>query len=136
MNLINTRNTRNNSILDHFYTNRVDKIERIEQDDDSFSDHSIMEITRKMKMSQTEEKLIQTRNYKIIDYDLINLNIINNEKYIRLLQEEDIDYITENLVSILNSELESQSKLRKIKIEEKNEKTFSEETIHLINIKK
>ena len=79
-----------------------------------------------MKINKIEEKLIETRNYKIINYDKINENIINNELYERLLQEDDTDYISENLIRIINDEMEKQAPMKKIKNQRKGKgKIFS-----------
>ena len=137
MKMITENNTRNNTILDHVYTNKIEKIEKINIDEDSMADHHYVEIIRKMKIDQMEETKIETRNYKIIDYEIINNNIINNNNYIRMLEEEDVNYVAENLINVINEELEAQSKMKIITIKEEKDKTnkYSEETLKLIKKK-
>ena len=94
INIINKKLTRRNAILDHIYTNKMEKITDVCQDDNTVSDHSLIQINRRMKINNIEETVIETRNYKIINYDTINNNIINNEIYERLLIEDNTDFIT------------------------------------------
>ena len=70
--------------------------------------------------------LIETRNYNIIDYNIINNNIINNKLYTQLLEDDDVDFISENLIQIINKELDLQSRLKKIKIKEHSNNKYSE----------
>ena len=105
MKIINKKPTRNGRILDHIYTNKPEKIINLSQEDNTTSDHSLLEINRSMKIDTIEETIINTRNYKIINYDNINENIINNEEYENMLNSEDPDFINENLVRIINEEL-------------------------------
>ena len=55
-------NTRENKILDHIYVNKINKIKNIQVNDDSFSDHSILSISRSMNINDIEETLIIVRN--------------------------------------------------------------------------
>ena len=99
------------------------------------SDHSLIIINRKMKINQSEEMKVETRKFKEIDYELINSNIINNEMYERLLHEEEPNFLTDNLVRIINEELDYQAPLKKITIKEKSDKKYTQETIELIEEK-
>ena len=47
--------TRKEATLDHIYTNNIEKIETINISSDTTSDHSIIEVIRKMKMNKIEE---------------------------------------------------------------------------------
>ena len=133
--LINNKETRNKALLDHIYTNKIDKIESINQDDNTTSDHSLLEFSRNMKINKIEETLIETRNFKKIDYEKLNNDIMNNEKYLSTLEEDDTEIIAENIINIINDEMDNQSILRKIKIKEKEEKKYTDGLIELIEKK-
>ena len=87
--MANKKETRLNTILDHVYTNKIKKIFEINQEDNTTSDHSLIEIVRKMKIDMVEETMIEIRNFKIINYDEINHNIINDNIYNKLLEDDD-----------------------------------------------
>ena len=70
-------NTREKQILDHIYTNKINKIKNIQIRDDSYSDHSILIITRAMQIKNVEETLINIRNTKNINYDELENKIFN-----------------------------------------------------------
>ena len=126
------KETRGKAILDHMYTNKVEKINSVDIDRNTTSDHSINSVIIKMKVNTIEEPMINTRNFKIINYEEINYNIINSENYNKMLTEEDPDVITNDLIEIINKELDKQSKEKKFKIKEKITNKYSQETIHLI----
>ena len=100
--IINKKPTRNNKILDHIYSNKPEKILNTIQQDQTTSDHSIIEMTRSMKINTIEETVILTRNYKIIDYKIINENIINDLNYKNMLTSTDPNFINDNLVKMIN----------------------------------
>ena len=133
--MINKKSTRNGSILDHFYTNNIEKIEEIKIEDDTNSDHSMIIVKRRMKINNIEETVIITRKYKDINYDEINENILNNENYNNLLTETDTDVIANQLIQFINNEMDNQSKERKVKIKEKKVNKYTKETIDLIDRK-
>ena len=90
---------------------------------------------RRMKVNNTEETLIITRNYKNINYEEINETILNNDIYNDLLNEDDPDVLANQIIYLINSEMDNQSKERKVKIKEKKVNKYSEETLDLINKK-
>merc|ERR1712059_153645 len=63
LNIINNKNTRENSRLDHFYTNSIEKISEMKQEDNTSSDHSMLIALRKMKVNKSEEIVIETRDF-------------------------------------------------------------------------
>ena len=84
-------NTREQKILDHIYTNKTNKIKNIIIKDDSFSDHSILIVTRSMKINNVEENLFVYRNTKDLDFYKLENNIFNNPNYSNTLNESNID---------------------------------------------
>ena len=64
-NMLINKETRNDAIIDHFYTNKVNKIESIRVEKNTTSDHAMIVAIRKMKINKVEETMIQTRNNKI-----------------------------------------------------------------------
>ena len=97
-------NTRDDKILDHIYVNKLNKIKHIQVTDDSFSDHSILSISRSMKINSVEENLIVIRNTKNIDLYKLENNIFNNIKYLDTLYEKDTNKIAENIIEIILEE--------------------------------
>merc|ERR1712055_943583 len=91
-------NTREQTILDHIYTNKTNKIKNIIIKDDSFSDHSILILNRSMKINSVEENLFIYRNMKDIDIYKLENKIIENPKYINTLNESNIDISAENKI--------------------------------------
>ena len=71
-------NTRENKILDHIYVNKTNKIKNIQVIDDSYSDHSILSLSRSMVINSIEENLIIVRNLNKIDKYKLENNILNN----------------------------------------------------------
>ena len=61
-----TEHTRNKNILDHIYSNNINKINRSYIEVDSSSDHRYIIVEKIMKINQTEENYIITRNFKIL----------------------------------------------------------------------
>ena len=135
MKMMIKQNTRNDKILDHFYTNKMEKIEEIKVDNDSTSDHNKIIIKRNMKIDNIEEAIIMSRKYKNINYDTINENIINDNDYQSILNEEDPETISNYLINIINNEMDKQEKIKKIKIKEKNNNKYSQSTLDLIKKK-
>ena len=68
-----------------------------------------------MKINNSEERVIETRtrNFKSINYETINNNIIENKIYDQLLRSEDPEFITDNLIRIINEELDNQAPINK-----------------------
>ena len=138
--IINRKPTRTEankkSVLDHFYTNHPKKIKCVEQNDDTNSDHSMLKILRHMKVTQSEEQYTFTRDYKKIDFDRVNQEIMDSDIYFEILESENPDYIAENIIELINSKLDDQSKLKKIKIKKKEETYFSQKIEELVHRKK
>ena len=130
--LIN-ENTRTNKILDHIYTNNVNKVISIAIEDSS-TDHKYTSVNRSMKIDTIEEKFFLTRKWKDVDYDIINNNIINTENYINMLESKDINCVTNELINVIQSELNSIAPVQKIKVIQKSDK-ISTATKKLINEK-
>ena len=108
-------NTRDNKILDHIYVNKLNKIKHIQVTDDSFSDHSILCISRSMKINSVKENLILVRNIKNIDFYKLENNIFTNTKYLDTLYEKDTNIIAENLIEIIFEEYNKLAPLKKLK---------------------
>ena len=97
-------NTRENKILDHIYVNKINKIKNTQVIDDSFSDHSILSVSRSMSISIVEETLLVIRNLKNIDYYKLENNIFNNIKYLETLNQNDTNIIANNIIDIIIEE--------------------------------
>ena len=93
-------NTRESKILDHIYVNKINKIKNIQVSEDSFSDHSILSISRSMNINDIEETLILVRNFKNIDKYKLENDIFNNNKYIETLNENDSNILAKNIIDI------------------------------------
>ena len=108
-------NTRDNKILDHIYVNKLNKIKNIQVIDDSFSDHSILSLSRSMTINSVEENLLLIRNLKNIDFYKLENNIFNNSKYLDTLYEKDTNVIAENIIDIILEEYNKLAPLKKNK---------------------
>ena len=54
--------------LDHIYSNRIEKMYKFNQSNFTSSDHSILHYYRQMKVQQSEETYILTRQWNKINY--------------------------------------------------------------------
>ena len=61
--------------------------------------------------------------------------IWKNIKYNILIEEDDTNYIAENLINIINNEMNEQANLMKIKINPKKKKKYSDELLEKIERK-
>ena len=138
--LINSLSTRrmggSESLLDHYYTNKPSKIKSIQQIDDTSSDHSILIICRQMNITEAEEKYILTRNYSKINFEMVENEILDREEYFEVFESEDPHKISEKIISLINSALDNQSKIQKVKIPKHEEKYFSQKVEELLHRKK
>ena len=77
--LMNTLPTRilegKKSQIDHFWTNKPKKIKCVEQNYNTFSDHSLLIIHRHMKVNHSEEQYIIQRKYNQIDFEKMKRKI-------------------------------------------------------------
>ena len=128
-------NTRENKILDHIYVNKINKIKNTHVIDDSFSDHSILSVSRSMSISKVEETLLIVRNLKNIDYYKLENNIYNNKKYLETLNENDTNIIAENIIEIILEEYNKLAPSKKIKLKNDEKDNISKATNILIDKK-
>ena len=125
----------NKSCLDITLSNQPYKMKEIKLVEDTTSDHYLTIYDRLMNVNQAEEKYIKSRVYSAIDYEKINENLINSDRYWNIFNEENTDKIAEEIVQIINEELDKQSILKKRKIQNKEKEKYSKETINLIDKK-
>lgn len=125
----------NKSCLDITLSNQPYKMKEIKLVEDTTSDHYLTIYDRLMNVNQAEEKYIKSRVYSAIDYEKINENLINSDRYWNIFNEENTDKIAEEIVQIINEELNKQSILKKRKIQNKEKEKYSKETINLIDKK-
>ena len=121
--------------LDHIYSNRIEKMYKFNQSNFTSSDHSILHYYRQMKVQQSEETYILTRQWNKINYDEVNQNIINHPNYIESLSNNDSNKIANFIIQQINLNLDKQSEIRKIKIKNDKKMKYSPETIDKINEK-
>ena len=133
MKLVNTNPTRfENGVergLDHFYTNRIDKLYQLNQDDQTPSDHSMLDYIRHMKIESAEEKFVMTRKWNLIDYEAINQNIIENEHYQVALNDNDSNRIADYIVNQINANLDLYSEMKRMKVKTREDHKYSANTI-------
>ena len=119
--LLNMEPTRPNanrkSVLDHFYTNNVDKIKYVKTYIDTVSDHAAILGTRAMQIMQSEEQYILKRDFKKIDFEQVNMNILNDQRSQKIIQSEDTEYIGGTLIKMINEHLDFYSNEKKVKIQ-------------------
>ena len=137
MYLMNRKPTRSDKgthkCMDHYYSNRPEKVKEITQEYFSSSDHSVVELIRHMKIENSEEVFINKRNWKDIDFKEINAMIINDPFYIDMLEDEDPDKLANYIVGIINASLDSKAKITRTKIREKEKEKYSKDTRELIH---
>ena len=121
--------------LDHFYTNRPDKMHSIVVHNDTESDHAAVEYNRHMKIEGCEEIYINSRKWENIDYDIINEKIKNVPNYIRALEENNPDNLAEYMIHQISSKLDEQEPLRKINITKIDKQKYSKELVMFIEEK-
>ena len=128
-------NTREQQILDHIYTNKVNKIQNVIIKDDSYSDHSILILIRSMKINKVEENLFLSRNINNVDFIKLENSIFNNTKYNSTLSEKNTNQSAENIINIILDEYDIIAPPKKIKIHNNEKETISKSTNILINNK-
>ena len=83
-NMINSKLIQNGArqgrCIDHILTTRPDKMFKLEQINLTESDHSLLIYHRFMNILQAEETFFLTRDYRKIDFSLVNERIINEKK--------------------------------------------------------
>ena len=121
--------------LDHFYTNKIDKLFKFSQSEFTTSDHSQLEYDRHMKINVCEEQYILTRQWNKINFETINENIINDENYLNALEDDNSDRIANYIVEQINKNLDAQSELRKVKVSKNKDQKYSNETLEIIKEK-
>ena len=68
---------------------------------DSDSDHNYIIIEKKMKVNLSEERYHFTRKFDSIDFDRLNCDIMSDIVYINMLQDNDIQRLTANLIRVI-----------------------------------
>ena len=86
---VNSLPTHYGRSLDHIYTNRPDKLFKIDQIDETESDHSALLYHRHMKINLCEPSFVLSRDFNAIDFDIVNNDIMKDENYIKALEEEN-----------------------------------------------
>ena len=104
------------SIIDHFWTNSPIKIKNVEQEDNTFSDHSIIIVNRHMNITKSEEQYIMKREYSKIDFAEVNWKIQHSPIYWDILEEVDPNIISEKIIQLVKNELDEYAPMKKIKM--------------------
>ena len=127
-------NTRTVKILDHIYYNNINKLHH-RYTEPSSTDHKIIVIEKKMKVSQLEERFCYTRKWKQINYERMEKNIIDSDIYRTMLEDDDLERITINLIKLIQNQYNLEAPVIKVKIKDKNNDILSKETKELIEKK-
>ena len=107
--------TRQSKIIDHIYVNNLNKIFKSYIEIDFESDHKFITVEKKMKVIEQEPKFFLTRDHNKINYDLINYNIMNSDKYCYMLSDDNVDRISVNLINMIQNEFNLQAPVLKVK---------------------
>ena len=113
----------------------MNKIKKSYIEVDSSTDHSFITVEKMMKINQIEENFIITRNFKNIDFNILNQNIIDSEYYLEMLQDDNSSRICSNLIKMIQSEYDKFSPIIKLKIKNENESSNSKSTNEFIKRK-
>ena len=128
--------TRNNKILDHIYSNNLNKIHKCYTEVDTPSDHNFVTVEKKMIFNQDEEAYILTRDWKKVDYNTINKKIIDSDKYLLMVTDDNTERVTINLINEVQQIFNSVAPIIKIKTKNDNKTKLSKENLELIEKKK
>ena len=107
--------TRMNKTLDHIYFNSMNKVHRAYVELDSDSDHNFIILEEKMKVNLCEERYHFTRKYNSLDFLKLNYDIVSDPDYINMLQDNNINRLTENLIRVIQCHLDFQAPILKVK---------------------
>ena len=90
-------NYQNPSCLDHAYATNPEKITTTNTINTTGSDHSIILIEKSLKNPIGRSKYYYKRNYKNIDYQLLENSIILNPKYLTCLTHLNVSWLNRNI---------------------------------------
>ena len=137
--IVQTEDTRYNpqtkitEFLDHCVTNYPDRIINKQINKTGDSDHYIGEFSIETKVKTTIPRYIISRKYDLIDWDVLKLNLIDDQRLKDVSHISDPSEICLAIQETINEHLENQAPLRKIQISSKFPNFTSQETRELIN---
>ena len=85
-----------------------------------------------MKVSQLEERFYHVRRWTLINYDLLKQRIIDSDEYQTMLEDDNLDRITINLIKLIQREYNNQAPIFKVKDKQKNNDILTKDTKKMI----
>ena len=128
-------NTHGVKILDHIYSNDINKVHNSSVQVDTSSDHNFIVLEKKMNVTQVEERFVLSRKWQNINYELMQENMLRSEEYSLMLTDDNLNRVTSNLIKMIQYEYDKQAPVIKIKIKDKNNEVLSNETKNMIQKK-
>ena len=126
---------KDDSWIDHLFTNRPLQITNHLLIPTGLSDHKILIFERKSKTPITHPKFNLSRNYSLVDWSLMEQQLNNDPRLNSAATDDNTNRITENIINAINDALDNQVKIKKIQIKIKNTEFCSEQTLQLIQDK-
>ena len=117
--------------LDHYYTNRTDKVSNIEKHYCGGSDHMLISGVRHSKSIRSSPKYIRKRCYKNFDSEVF-VSRVQQLQWLDVYLCEDVDEAVHLLCSNLTNILDEMAPMRTIQIRTKYNQFISKETLEMM----
>ena len=88
-----------------------------------------------MKMIEIEPHYFLTREWKKLNYKEIKENLLNSDKYIYMVTDDNLTRVTCNLINEIQNQFDKQAPIIKVKINNDDKFKLSKENKDLINKK-
>ena len=110
----NNTPTRNERLIDVIYTNNIKKIYNYSiVEDTEGSDHNIVKITRTLKENSDSQRYIYNRDYYNYNNNIVQHEIICDERHNKILETNDVNEAMNNLVNMLTDTLDRNAPMKK-----------------------
>ena len=115
------------SCLDLMITNQIDKISSHQAGVQIFSDHTLQIIHRTTKKIHTTQKYLRIRSFQNFSIQEYRQNVLDHQKYIEMLYEQDPENLTKGIQTIIQESLNELAPMKLIQISKKNKTPLSNE---------
>ena len=117
--------------LDHFYSNRPEKITHIQKFHCGGSDHMLILVIRKSKSIKNTPKYIRKRNYKHFDSQAF-ISEVRKIKWLELYMSDDVDEALGFFMDKFKPILDRMAPMRNIQIKTNYNPWISQDTLSLM----
>ena len=121
------------SLLDHYFTSNPNKMDNIETKTSIIADHKYIKANYHCKILKRKQQFRRTRNFSLLNSDILTKEIENNAKLQEIFSLEDPDEIANVMVAELNRIVEDIAPSRIIQVTNKSQPWQNKETKEAIH---